>query len=129
MIGVPSQEGAWRVTLEDPLDEAHGLAVLKIPPGAVATSAVTKRTWLQAGQQRHHLIDPRTQLPAETEWLSMTVLAPHAAEAEVYAKSLLLGGSREISRVAALNPQIELIVVDRNKKIWGSSDSQRIFEV
>jgi thiamine biosynthesis lipoprotein len=113
--GLPPGEKAWRVTLEDPLDEARSLAVLKAPPGAVATSTATRRRWKQANQERHHLINPRTQQPAETDWLSVTVLASHAAQAEVYAKSLLIGGAQEVEWITRLAGDIQFIAVDHQK--------------
>jgi FAD:protein FMN transferase len=55
-----------------------------------ATSGTTKRTW--AGG--HHLIDPRTGLPATTDLSEVSVLATTATDAEIYAKvALLLGAS------------------------------------
>ena len=40
----------------------------------------------------HHLIDPRTGAPAESDLLRVTVVAPDAVDAEVAAKSLFLAG-------------------------------------
>ena len=55
-----------------------------------ATSGTTKRAW--AGG--HHLIDPRTGLPARTDLGEVSVLASTAVDAEIYAKvALLLGAS------------------------------------
>ena len=129
MIGLPSGETYWRVALEDPRDPARTLAILKLSPGAVATSAVTKRRWKQGEQERHHLIDPRTQRPSQSDWLSVTVIAPSAAEAEVYAKSILIGGTRESNRLSAQGSGIEFIAVDHKGKLWGSKHSKEYLDV
>ena len=129
IIGLPAGEPAWRMTLEDPLDPEKGIAVLKVGPGAVVTSSITRRRWMQNGQTRHHLIDPRTQQPAETDWLSVTVIAPHAAEAEVFAKSLLIVGSRQATQVASRAKNIEFIAVDQQRKLWGSQHSREVLDV
>jgi thiamine biosynthesis lipoprotein len=128
-IGLPPGEKAWQVTLEDPLDEKGQLAVLKVSPGAVATSTVTKRRWKQDGKEQHHLIDPRTQQPAETDWLSVTVVADHAASAEVYAKSLLIGGPQAVEQLTRRAGAIEFIAIDHEKKLWGSKHSLEILNV
>ena len=129
MIGLPAGEDAWRVTLEDPSQPEQGVAILKLQPGAVATSAVTKRRWQQAGKTQHHLIDPRTQRPAETDWLSVTVITPNAVEAEVYAKSLLIGGSREVGWISSLAKDLEFIAVDQHNQLWGSDHSREMIDV
>jgi thiamine biosynthesis lipoprotein len=56
-----------------------------------ATSGTTKRAW--AGG--HHLIDPRTGLPAQSDLSEVSVLATTATDAEIYAKVALLLGSRD----------------------------------
>ena len=126
MVGRPAGEASWQVALEDPRDPDQSLALLALGPGAVATSAITKRRWWQDGQLRHHVIDPRLGRPAETDLLSVTVVAPHAAVAEVYAKALLIAGSREATRVAARRGDIAFIAVDQTGKLWGSSQAREL---
>jgi thiamine biosynthesis lipoprotein len=126
LVNLPSGQEAWEIGLEDPLNPQQDLAILKIQPGALATSSVTKRTWVQNNSQRHHLIDPRTGRPAETEWLSMTVIAPHAAAAEVYAKALLIAGKGDIQTIAKNDAGIIFIGVDREGKLWGSPTSKEV---
>jgi thiamine biosynthesis lipoprotein len=54
-----------------------------------ATSGVTKRMW---GPKLHHLIDPRTARPADTDLREVSTIATTAADAEIYAKVALLLG-------------------------------------
>lgn len=126
LIGLPEEDKTWQIALEDPRDPENTLAVLSLNPGALATSSVTKRRWLLDGEVKHHLIDPRSGQPAETEWLSVTVAAPHAAGAEVFAKALLLAGPQEAMTLAANGDQIIFIAVDSNGKLWGSDNSQEL---
>jgi thiamine biosynthesis lipoprotein len=56
-----------------------------------ATSGTTKRAW--AGG--HHLIDPRTGLPAVSDLSEVSVLASTATNAEIFAKVALLLGSHD----------------------------------
>lgn len=123
MVGLPEGETAWQIELEDPLNPDLPLTSLNVPPGALTTSSVVKRKWMQGETPRHHLIDPRTGLPAETDWLSVTVYAPHADMAEVFAKALLIAGPQEVEMVAHNAPEISYLAVDRGGKIWGSLES------
>ncbi|MDD5369065.1 MAG: FAD:protein FMN transferase [Anaerolineaceae bacterium] len=129
MIGIPIHSETWRISLEDPGDSSRTLAVLKVHPGAIATSAITKRRWQQGDKTHHHLIDPRTQQPADTDWLSVTVVANHAAQAEVYAKCLLIGGSQEVNEISNRATGIEFIAVDQHKRMWGSQHSRELLDV
>jgi thiamine biosynthesis lipoprotein len=61
--------------------------------GAVATSGVTNRRWIDGqGRLAHHLLDPFTGRPAFTGLVQVTALAPSGLEAEVLAKAALLAG-------------------------------------
>ncbi|MHB8589994.1 MAG: FAD:protein FMN transferase [Candidatus Dormibacteraceae bacterium] len=53
-----------------------------------ATSSVRRRRW----GEHHHLIDPRTGLPAQTGLEEVSVIATNGVEAEVVAKAALLVG-------------------------------------
>jgi FAD:protein FMN transferase len=56
----------------------------------VATSGTRKRSW---GPDLHHLIDPRTGMPAKTDLAEVSVIATTGADAEIYAKTALFLGS------------------------------------
>ena len=128
MVGLPEGEEFWQVELEDPQNADWALASLNVPPGALATSSIMKRKWKQGEASRHHLIDPRTGEPAETDWLSVTVMAPHADLAEVFAKALLIAGSKEAESIAQNAPEILYLAVDREEKIWGTLESMEIID-
>jgi thiamine biosynthesis lipoprotein len=123
MIGRPEGEESWLIELEDPRNADLALTRLNVPPGAVTTSSIAKRKWKQGETSRHHLIDPRSGEPAETDWVSVTVIAPHADMSEVFAKALLIAGPREAEMVAHNAPEIAYLAVDREGKIWGTLES------
>lgn len=89
--GVPLLEQQW------PL-EVQGKAcswVIPLKRGALATSGVARRHWRQGTQARHHLLDPRTGLPAESGLWSVTVAAALCEQAEVAAKVAFLLGEEQ----------------------------------
>ncbi|HEY9152688.1 MAG TPA: FAD:protein FMN transferase [Anaerolineales bacterium] len=113
----------WPVELEDPRDSSRSIAKLTITHGAVATSSVAKRVWKQGETDRHHIIDPRTGEPAQSDWLCATVIADDTVTAEVYAKALLIGKPAEVEKLTALK-NIVYLVVDREGNLHGSPNSQ-----
>jgi FAD:protein FMN transferase len=113
----------WAIGIGDPHappDEkdapatTRNVAVVTLGQGGTATSGATERWWYAGGVAQHHLIDPRTGLPARV-WLNTdepapegadliataTAFAPTTAHAEVAAKVALLRGYPEaLERVA-----------------------------
>ena len=82
---------AWSVGVET----GDGLLTLELERGALATSGSDRRRWTRGGEERHHLIDPRTGCCAESDVLRVTVFADDAVQAEVLAKLLFLAGAEE----------------------------------
>lgn len=78
----------WVVAVEDPDNPSEDLTTVTLDDNAVATSSRAKRQW--GNGTRHHLIDPRTGTPADTNTVAVTVTAPEAWEAETLAKAAFL---------------------------------------
>lgn len=85
----------WPVGVET----GDGQLTLGLEDGAIATSGRDRRRWRRDGKEAHHLIDPATGTPAESDLLRVTVFAPSAVEAEVLAKAIFLGAPADAPAV------------------------------
>jgi FAD:protein FMN transferase len=75
----------------DPPDLFH----LWLTHASLATSGIDYRRWHQHGQVVHHLIDPRSGGPADTDALTVSVMAQDAVQAEGWATAALVAGRDE----------------------------------
>ena len=90
VLGLPPAEEQWQISVP-----GRG-QFWKIPlhHGAVATSGIARRHWMQGQTLRHHLLDPRTGLPAQSDLWSVTVVTDRCEQAEVAAKVAFILGSK-----------------------------------
>jgi len=86
--GTPPGTATWRIAVET----RDGGEPVAIEGGALATSSTERRRWTRGGAELHHLVDPRTGLPARSGLISVTVAAHACAQAEVAAKTALILG-------------------------------------
>jgi FAD:protein FMN transferase len=93
--GLMTANQPWQVGIIDPLKPEMDLVRFLMGKGGVATSGKDYHKWLQNGILRHHIIDPRYGIPAETDILSVSVIAPTVMEAEMAAKVIFILGSEE----------------------------------
>jgi thiamine biosynthesis lipoprotein len=94
----PGPDGdAWLVGIEDPTGGPDPLAAIAVGTGALATSSVRLRSWVHDGRTVHHLLDPRTGEPVESGLRAVTVFGPDPAWAEVWSKTLFVGGAATIA--------------------------------
>ncbi len=106
-IGGPVADDAPIVVgVANPIRPDEVIAALALGPCGVATSGRDYRRWQYAGALQHHIIDPRTSRPAQTDVLSATVIAPNAITAEVAAKRVFILGSE--AGMGWLNAQPDL---------------------
>jgi thiamine biosynthesis lipoprotein len=98
----PGSDG-WVVTVDDPTDAGRELLRLAMPEGAVATSSRLRRRWRTTAGEAHHIIDPATGRPADTDVVAVTVVAGEAWSAEALTKSLFLAGPAGLREIGAID--------------------------
>jgi FAD:protein FMN transferase len=124
--GRPDGVGGWQLEIEHPLRTHETIARLQLHDAALATSSVMKRRWRRDGDIRHHLIDPRSGRPAQTDALSVSVVARRTLVAEVHAKAaLLLGAEGGLAYLAAL-PDVEGLIYRSDGQILYTAGCARL---
>jgi thiamine biosynthesis lipoprotein len=95
VAGQPPCDGWPILVAETPdVDPSSPPQRARLAAGAVATSSVTCRRWRRADRVLHHIVDPRTGLPAQTPWRTVTVAASSCATANAAATAAIVAGPR-----------------------------------
>ncbi|EFO80732.1 ApbE family lipoprotein [Oscillochloris trichoides DG-6] len=90
----------WLIGVDDPFNPGTALGMLSLSAGGVATSGRDYRRWQTAEGWQHHIIDPRSGRPAQSNALTATAVAPSAQAAEVAAKLIFILGDAGLEHVA-----------------------------
>jgi FAD:protein FMN transferase len=99
---------SWSILVSDGpgQPEAH----VTLPTGAaLATSSTISRTWRRGGQSLHHVLDPRTSLPAPALWRTVSVAAPTCVEANTLATASIVRGHRAVPWLAGQDVTARLV--------------------
>jgi FAD:protein FMN transferase len=93
-LGSPPDQfgGRWSVALRNPLDPETSAGTIRLRNRGMGTSGAAFQRFEESGRVYGHLIDPRTGEPTEDGPLSVTVLAPTAAEADALSTAFSLLG-------------------------------------
>lgn len=113
----PPGKPGWSVDIVHPFKDGHFAARLFLQHEALATSTIARRRWRHNGQIMHHLIDPRTGLPAHTDAVSVSVTAPRTVLAEIYAKVVLILGTDAGLEYLNQIPGVEGLIITANHQI------------
>lgn len=119
-VNGPMSDGSpWPVGVIDPYDFEKRLDVVMLPRGGIATSGKNRRRWLLDRVWKHHIIDPRSGQPAQTDVLTATVIGPSAQAAEIAAKVILISGSYQGTDWLEERPELAgLIVLDDGEVVY-----------
>ena len=108
-FGQPPKGRFWFVDIQNPFDSSV-LARLRLAAGAVCTSGDYARPIIVAGHRYSHIIDPAAGRPADS-LPSVTVLAPNARTADIWATALSVLGPKGFRRLP-LDVEAMIVVGD-----------------
>jgi thiamine biosynthesis lipoprotein ApbE len=113
VAGQAPDEG-WRVRVQDvtgaPGDPPAGpYAKIAIRDGGLATSSTAARRWRRGGDVLHHILDPRTGLPAEPAWRTVSVTAGSCADANAASTAAIIRGRRALGWLTQLGLPARLV--------------------
>ena len=92
----PPPPAGWAVRVGDSSDpDAPGdgpSEVVAVHRGGLATSSTRVRRWVRGGRALHHIVDPRTGLPAGGPWRTVSVTAATCLQANVASTTAVILG-------------------------------------
>ena len=113
--GGPVPPGGWPVRLTDDTERTGvtrpGRAgpVIQLHGGGLATSSTAVRRWRRGGRTYHHVLDPRTGLPAEPVWRTVTVTAASCVDANTASTAAVVRGRGALTWLAGLGLPSRLV--------------------
>ena len=111
----------WRIGLQDPRKSGGIVGAVDVCDASAVTSGVYERCFQHDGTQYHHILDPNTGYPVETDVAGVTVVARRSIDAEGYSTTLLALGTERGLAFARSHPAIErAYFVDRNGNVHRS---------
>ncbi|KQS58840.1 thiamine biosynthesis protein [Geodermatophilus sp. Leaf369] len=116
-VAGPAPEGGWRVRVSDVTGDPDGpapagSAVVTLTDGGLATSSTRARRWLHGGVEVHHLLDPRTGLPARSAWRTVSVAAGSCVDANTVSTACVVRGHRALPWLRELGVPARLVTED-----------------
>ena len=84
-------------------------ALIAVRDGGLATSSTAARRWRRGGDVLHHILDPRTGLPAEPVWRTVSVAAGSCADANAASTAAVIRGRRALGWLTRLGLPARLV--------------------
>ncbi|MEI3578558.1 MAG: FAD:protein FMN transferase [Acutalibacteraceae bacterium] len=118
-----------QVRMRDPQGDASTyLGTVTLEDGCtMATTGGYERYFEEDGIRYHHVLDPRTGYPADSDLLSVAVISKDGTLADYLSTTLFVQGL-EAAKAAAGSEDYALVMVDQENNVWISGSLRGNFE-
>ena len=119
----------FKFGLRDPQGPASDyVGILTLEGKNMATTGAYERYFEQDGVRYHHVLDPQTGYPAESDLLSVTVISEDGILGDFLSTTLFVQG-KEAALSHLEEEEYSLIVIDKEQTVYLSPNLEGIFQV
>jgi len=121
LLGPKIDGSPWRVGVKDPNNpNTKNFAIVEIAGGSIVTSGDYERYYIEDGVRYHHIIDPKSGLPADLA-RSVTVIAPNAELADLLSTAVFVLGPDSGLQLIETLAGVEALFWSRSDEVLWSS--------
>lgn len=114
----PVSHRPWRIGIQDPkLPRGEHLLVLSVTDKSVVTSGTYVRHLEVDGRSFHHIFDPQTGYPVETELASLTIISDRSVDGEIWTTRLFGEEPTNILNIVETLPGMDAILVYQSGRL------------
>lgn len=128
-IGSKPDGSAWQVGIQHPDYDNRYIGVLSINNEAAITSGAYQRYFEQDGKRYHHIIDPSTGAPSESDLLSVTVVTNDGTMGDAVSTAFFVMGSEKTKEFLDKNSQFNVVMLTKDYKVLVSEELKNRFEL
>ncbi len=116
-----SNEKPWRIGIQHPRDRQKIFATVDIYNGSIATSGDYERFFTRDGVRYHHILDPRTGMPAKSGVESVSIVANDSYYSDALATAVFVMGREKGLTLVERLKNVEGVIIDNKGRPWVSS--------
>lgn len=110
-----------RIAIKKPFSESEYSGYITVKDKSVVTSGIYERYFESSGEIYHHIIDPKTGYPADTDVSSATVISSSSLDADILSTCIVLSGSEEGLKLIEGTAGAQAVIIKRSGEILYSS--------
>ena len=112
----------WRIGIQNPVESrGNHLFTIGIKNQSVVTSGIYERKHTENGKTYHHILNPETGYPVETNVAGLTIISTASVDGEIWTTRLFGKSVEDILDEVNSLPDIEAVVVTSEGKVYYTS--------
>jgi thiamine biosynthesis lipoprotein len=126
VMGGKPDGNAWNIGLRMPEPSARHqteriFAAVSMHDGSVVTSGIYERAFAKDGRMYHHILDPRTGQPADTDLSGATIVSEKSIDGDGYSTALVIMGAQRATAFVESKPGLEAVFTLKNGTVTSTS--------
>lgn len=123
VCGQKPDGSVWNVAVQDPKDtSAYAMTLALTDTFAVTSGGYQRYFTAEDGTVYQHILDPRTGRPAETDLLSVTVIAQNGTMADAYSTALYVMGEEAACDFWRQSGGFDLVLITADGRVLYTPD-------
>lgn len=115
----PDGSSPWQVGIQHPRQENRLIGSVSVVGQSVVTSGDYQRYFIdRQGKRRHHILNPTTGYPAESGWVSVSVITETSLTADALSTLLFVAGKEKSLEYLSHFPAAEAVFIDADLQIF-----------
>ena len=118
IIGKKTDSEKWNVKLNDPFEKKDRFASIFLQGNcSVSTKGSFQHYFEEDGKRFCNILDPKSGLPVDNDLVSATVICKDGIDADAFATSCFILGSKDAAKFYRKTNDLELILVLKNGEV------------
>ena len=127
-LGTKPDGSQWRVAIQSPESDNEYIGILNTSDKAVITSGGYERYFEDNGNTYHHIIDPETGYPSDSNLTSVTIICDDGTIADAFSTSLFIKGlEKAVEFYKSSDIDFDMILLDKDNNIYITENIQDTF--
>jgi thiamine biosynthesis lipoprotein len=119
VIGAKEDGTTWNVGIQDPVKARGEFALtINVINKSVVTSGDYERYFEEGGKRYHHIINPRTGYPSDSDIISTTIIFDNSIDGDGLSTGVYIMGVKKAIELIEEIKGVDAIFITKNKEIY-----------
>ena len=129
LSGLFNGKREWNIAIKDPFTEGSVSGYIQTTDVTIVTSGDYERFFVaKDGKRYHHILNPETGYPAESDVSSVTVISPDSVCADALSTALFVMGKEKGLEFVNQYENVEAIFIGRNGVSYSDGISEKVID-
>lgn len=129
-LGSKNSDNNWKIGIQDPFnDRGQIVGAIEVSDKTVVTTGIYERFIEEDGVKYHHILDPKTGYPYETDIAGVSIIADNSIDADALSTLTFTKGLKEGLKFVEYLDNVDAIFITNAKQIYITENIKNNFKL